>query len=73
MTETRNAFVTSVSWPGRSDPSALRCPANVIERVVNEVWPDAAGEKEQDQTVGYVLGTPIIRQVMVIRRNTSTE
>ncbi len=73
MTEMRNAFVTPVSWPARSDPSALRCPANVIECVVNEVWPDAAGEKEQDQTVGYVLGTPIIRQVTVIRRNKLTE
>ncbi|MDP1610265.1 MAG: ATP-binding protein [Sulfuritalea sp.] len=73
MTETRNAFVTSVSWPERSDPPARRCPANVVERVVNEAWPDAVGEKDQDQTVGYVLGTPITRQLTVIRRSKPTE
>lgn len=69
--KSRNAFVTASFWPPENDSAGPRCPAEVVEHAVNQIWPDAESEEDQERTIGNVSGEPINRNVTVVRRKKS--
>lgn len=69
LTKSQTGFVAAVVWPPDIDSSVQTCQLEVIQRVVNEVWPNAVGEEDQERAVGNVSGEPITRNVIVVRRN----
>lgn len=72
ISQSRNPFLMFSTWPSGDAGFASPCVTDVINRVVNKAWPDAAGEKEVERTIGEVYGTPIVRQVTVILCNKTT-
>ena len=72
LTASRNPFLRFSTWPSGRTAFASPCVTDVINRVVNEAWPDVPVVQELERTIGQVIGTPIVRQVTVIRRNKVT-
>lgn len=72
LAASRNPFLNFSTWPSELTAFVSPCVTAVINRVVNEAWPDASGEQELERTIGSVIGTPIVRQVAVARRNKAT-
>lgn len=41
----------------------------MVEKILNDVWPNGEQEKVEGQVIGHVAGTPIRRDVEIIRKN----
>ncbi|WP_082516983.1 ATP-binding protein [Acidovorax sp. Leaf78] len=64
-----NEFIQSSSWPSQFFKENLTNPSVVVEKILNDVWPNGELKKVEDQVIGHVAGTAIRRDVEIILKN----
>ncbi|MCV2361708.1 ATP-binding protein [Paucibacter sp. TC2R-5] len=64
----QNEFIRSTHWPSQLFMDRLTQPAQVFEKIANDVWPDCDLTNAEAQVIAHVSGVPIYRDVKIIYR-----